>query len=84
MIKDRVLWIGANEEPDGFAGVMALVSRVAFGGELREKGTERCRGSWRKVEFLAEIEIEPDRFVVIRTLGVWHPGLFEPPLETID
>jgi hypothetical protein len=40
MIKDRVLWIGANEEPDGLAGVMALVNGEAFGGELREKGTE--------------------------------------------
>ena len=44
MIKHWVMWIGANEEVDGFAGVMALVNGVGFGGELREKGTERCRG----------------------------------------
>ena len=84
MIKVRVFWVGADEEPDGRGGVMALVNGVAFGGELGQKGTERCRGGWRIFKFLAEIKIEPDPFVVFRTLGLWHPGPVEPPLETSD
>jgi hypothetical protein len=42
MVKLWILWIGADEEPDGHGGVMALVNGVAFGGELGEKRTERC------------------------------------------
>jgi hypothetical protein len=84
MIKARILWDRADEEPDGRRGMMALVNGVAFGGQLGEKGAERGGGGWWIVEFLAEIEIEPDPFVVFRTLGLWHPGLVEPPLETSD
>ena len=39
------------------AGVMALVNGVALGGEFREKGIQRCRGSWLIVEFLAQWRI---------------------------
>ncbi len=63
---------------------MALVNGTAFGGELGEKGTERRGRGWRIAEFLAEIEIEFDPFLVVWTLGLRDPGLVEPSLETSD
>jgi hypothetical protein len=84
MVKVWIFWVGADEEPDGNGGVMALVNGAAFGSELGEKGTERCGRGRRIAEFMAEIEIEPGPFLVVRTLGMRDPGLVEPALETSD
>jgi len=84
MVKIWILRVGADEQPDGRGGVMALFDGVALGGEFGQKRAEDC---WRGrciVVFLAEIEIEPDPFVVARTVGLGHPGSVESSLETSD
>jgi hypothetical protein len=61
---------------------MALVNRVVFVGEFSEKGSQ-CGGGCSGVgEFLAEMEVEPDPFIVIGPELLRHSGLFKPSVET--
>lgn len=76
----KAFW--ADEQPDGCGGVMALVNGMASGGEFGEEGTKR---SWRRCRIagcLSESEIELNPLMIVRTLGLRHPGLIEPALET--
>jgi hypothetical protein len=72
----------AQQEPDRSGRVVALVNRVVFASEFGEKWTEGGRRGWRVTVFFAEIEVEPDPSVIVRSLGLRYAGLVEPALET--
>jgi len=77
-----VIWeVVAQEQLYGGCGLMALFNRVFFVSKFGEEGAQGGWCSCRVAEFLAEVEIEPDPFVVSRAAGLCHPDSVEPALE---
>ena len=82
MIKARISRIGAQEKSYSSCSVMSLFNGVLFGCEFGEKRAERGRCRRREIVFLAEIEIKPNPFAVVRSEGLRHMCLVEAALET--
>ena len=60
----------------------AQVLLPLLGGEGRGEGGIAVHGSWKETNFLTEIDIKSDPFMVVEMEGLGHMRLVQAPLET--